>query len=447
MPFPKRSKNQPVDIEDFYAVRIRALWLGFKQEHIAFWALSAYFFFEYVRPQSVYPVLQIIPWAQLTLLATLIAAYADKSVQWVENIENKFFLLFVFIIVLSGIFAFRPTDSLAGWSIIVNWVLVYFLVINIVNSEKRLFLFFLIYLIFSFRMSQHGFRSWAGRGFSFTGWGLIGAGGWFQNSGEFAIQMVIFSSLSGAFVMALKDKWGRYKKWFFYLMPFTGVMTVMGASSRGSQLALAAIGIVLLLRSKARLKVIVSLVIIVLFLFFVLPDEQMERIVNMGSDKNSLIRLAYWDYGMQVIRDHPLLGVGYKNWQGYAAFVMSQGVFDGRTQLPHNIFIEAGAELGLGGLFCFILMAVFVFVINARTRKIAAGSGNRFFYILSYGLDYGLVGYLVAGFFVTVLFYPFFWVQMAMTVALHTVTRKHASENKIPANTPGSKGKWKRYSR
>ena len=115
MPFQKKLKNQPVDIEDFYAVRIRALWLGFKQEHIAFWALCAYFLFEYVRPQSIYPALGIIPWAQLILLATLIAAYFDKSVRWVGNIENKFFLTFVFIIFLSGIFAFRPADSFAQW--------------------------------------------------------------------------------------------------------------------------------------------------------------------------------------------------------------------------------------------------------------------------------------------------------------------------------------------
>jgi len=294
-------------------------------------------------------------------------------------------------------------------------------------------------------MSQHGFRSWAGRGFSFASWGLIGAGGWFHNSGEFAIQMLIFTSLSSAFVMALKDRWGRYKRWFFYLMPFTGVMTVMGASSRGSQLGLAVIGIILMLRSKFRFKAIIYLVIIGLALFFILPDEQMARFTDMGSDKNSRSRIAYLNYGMEVISDHPLLGIGYNNWLGYVAFKTPEGVFDGRTQLPHNIYIEAGAELGLIGLLCFVLMAIYIFIINSRTRRIAELSGKRFFYLLSYGLDYGLVGYLVAGFFVTVLYYPFFWVQMAMAVMLHTVARKYASDNSNPVDSRGNKNKWKPY--
>ncbi|MDX2441152.1 MAG: hypothetical protein QNK40_11460, partial [Desulfobacterales bacterium] len=47
--------------------------------------------------------------------------------------------------------------------------------------------------------------------------------------------------------------------------------------------------------------------------------------------------------------------------------------------------------------------------------------------------DMGLVGYLAAGFFVTVLYYPFFWVQIAMIVALHNVSLHAVSENKTPS--------------
>ena len=88
---------------------------------------------------------------------------------------------------------------------------------------------------------------------------------------------------------------------------------------------------------------------------------------------------------------------------------------------PHNIFIKAGAELGYPGLFCFLLMIIYVFIVNSRTRRVAKKQDNIFFLYLAHGLDAGLVGYLVAGFFVTVLYYPFFWVQMAMTVALNSI--------------------------
>jgi O-antigen ligase len=432
MKLPRKSKNRDdTDIADFYAIKIKSLWKGMRQEPLSFWCLIVYFFFEYVRPQQIYPVIDIIPWSQLMLLATAISVYLDRSVRWVSNIENKLFILFCFIIVLSSVFAFKPSVSLADWKVMFNWFLVYFFLILIVNSEKRFFLFTLFYLLFSFKMAQHGFFSWARRGFSFTNWGLKGPSGWFSNSGEFAIQMLIFSTLSAAFVMALREHWqGRLKRWFFYMMPFTGIMSVMGASSRGAQLALAVIGGLLLIKSKARFKTYITLAFLGVLLFLILPEQQIERFTSIGEDSTSLTRLAYWKFGLQVMHEHPLLGVGYGNWLSYATFKVPEGIIWGRIQEPHNIFIQGGAELGYTGLICFIVMALFVFITNARTRALGKRLHNKFLTYMAYGLDAGLVGYLVAGFFVTVLYYPFFWVQMAMTVALHVMATHQAEVKK-----------------
>ncbi|MDQ7033115.1 MAG: hypothetical protein Q9M37_10455 [Desulfonauticus sp.] len=207
MKLQKKSKKPEVKIEDLYAVKIRAIWRSVRQQHISFWALTAYFFFEYVRPQNIYPVLSDIPFGQVTLLATLFSVFLDRSVHWVSNVENKLFFLFFLIVVLSGIFAFKPAVSWEEHTAILNFFLVYFLVINIINTEKRLFIFILAYLLFSFKMSQHGFIVWAARGFSFTTYGIIGAGGYFQNSGEYAVQMLIFGTLSLSFVLALRAYW------------------------------------------------------------------------------------------------------------------------------------------------------------------------------------------------------------------------------------------------
>ena len=438
MKLPHKSKNRDnIDIADFYAVNIKTLWRGMRQEPLSFWCLIAYFFFEYVRPQSMYPAIDIIPWSQLMLLAIAISVYSDRSVRWVSNIENKLCVMFCFIIVLSGIFAFKPSVSLENWKVMFNWFLVYFFLILIINSEKRFFLFTLFYLLFSFKMAQHGFLSWARRGFSFSDWGLMGSSGWFHNSGEFAIQMLIFSTLSAAFVMALREHWqGRLKRWFFYMMPFTGVMSVMGANSRGSQLGLAVIGILLLIKSKAGFKTYIYLAFLGLLLFFILPEQQIERFSSMGEDRTSLTRLAYWKYGLQVMHEHPLLGVGYNNWMSYAYFKVPGGLIWGRIQQPHNIFIQGGAELGYTGLICFIVMIIFAFITNARTRVFGKQLHNKFITYMAHGLDAGLVGYLVAGFFVTVLYYPFFWVQMGMAVALHAIATQQARVKEDKAQQP-----------
>ena len=438
MKLQKKSKKPEVTIEDLYAVKVGAIWRSVRQQHISFWALTAYFFFEYVRPQNIYPVISDIPFGQVTLLTALFSVFLDRSAYWVSNVENKLFFLFFLIVALSGVFAFKPAVSWEEHTTILNFFLLYFLVINIVNTEKRLFIFLLGYMLFNFKMSQHGFVVWAGRGFAFTDWGLIGAGGYFQNSGEYSVQMLIFGALSLSFVIALRGYWGRYKKWFFYLMPFTAFMTVMGASSRGSQLALAVVAAVAMLKIRAGFKFLIVLIVLSAVLINFLPEEQKERFSEMGEDKTSTQRFAYWEYGIDVLNDNPVLGVGYENWREYLFFLEPKALMGGREE-PHNIFIKVGAELGYPGLLLFILMILYVFINNARTRKMAVKLENKFLKFLAYGLDAGFIGYLVAGSFVTIVYYPFFWVQMAMTVALHNITKKQLNEKSFREKQAGKK--------
>lgn len=60
---------------------------------------------------------------------------------------------------------------------------------------------------------------------------------------------------------------------------------------------------------------------------------------------------------------------------------------------------------------------------------------NRFSFFLAHGLDLGMIGYLVAGFFVAVVYYPFFWYEMAMIVALKAVAKKLVIEGKDESKT------------
>lgn len=419
------KKNQAIKIDGLYALNFGMLWRALRKEHLALWMLCFYFFFEYVRPQSLYPIVDILPWAQLCLIGSIVMAFQDTTVRWVGNIENRLFFLFTVVVVLSGIFAFRPSVSLDQWTIFGSWFVVYFLTVCIVNTEQRLILFLLAYSLFNFKMAQHGAVSWAMRGFSFASFGLVGSPGWFRNSGEYAIQMLIFGPLAISLVVSFKDYLGKYKKWVFYLFAATGYMAVIGASSRGAQIGLAVVGIWILLKQKNGLKGLMIIVTLAAALYYLLPDEQMQRFTEMGDDKNSIQRLVYWKYGLtEVIPKYPVLGVGYANWLSYLNFTAPEGMGPMRiNQQSHNIYIQATSELGFTGLFVFLLLIIFAFVNNSRTRKMALIIDKPLLFNLSYGLDAGLIGFLVAGSFVTVLYYPFFWIQIAMIVMLNGVTK------------------------
>lgn len=422
---PQTKPEKKVDIQDLYSLKIGALWKGFWQEHASFWFLCIYFLFEYVRPQSLYPAIDIFPWASFCLGLTLISAFTNKSISWVSNPINKLFVLFGLVVVLSGIFAFDPGASWDYKEAMLGWLIVYFLTINIVNTERLFFLFLISYLLYSLKMAQFGAINWIQRGFSFEDYGLTGTPGWFHNSGEYSIQMIIYGSLAIAFVTSLRDHWGSLKKWILYIAAIFGYLAVMGSSSRGAQLALAVIAVLFFIKQKNGLKGLVVLTVFSVLLFFLLPEEQMERFRIAGEDGSSLQRFAYWKAGIETIKEFPVLGIGYNNWMSYLLYKYPDGVGPGqRIQESHNIFIQVATETGLTGLVFFLLMAIYAFVNNSRTRKMATKIENKLFINLSYGLDAGLIGYLVAGFFVTVLYYPFFWIQLTMIVMLNSVTKK-----------------------
>jgi len=418
-------KVEQCDIRDYYAVNLRRIWAGFKRESPAFWFLCLYFSFEYLRPQSIYPWLDVMPWAEVFLALTLIFAVVDDRITWVRNVQNKLLVVFFVVILISGIFAYDPSLSWGKLKLFFNWFLVYFLVTAIVNSKRRVITFVLLLLVCSFKMSQHGFRVWAMRGFSFEGWGLTGTPGWFQNSGEFAIQMLIFLPLSIAVILALRHYWGPYKRWFFYMMPITAAGSIMGANSRGAQLALLFMGLWLVARSEHRVRVLGVTAVLGVLLYAVMPPEQLERFHDVGKDETSLQRIEYWHMGLDIMRAKPLLGVGYQNWISYCWHKHPDGIGPLRTcELPHNIFIQAGAELGYVGLAIFLGMAMCSMSLNRRTRHMLREAREKLFYNLAVALDVGLVGYLVAGFFVSVLYYPFFWVQIALSAALYNVVKQ-----------------------
>ena len=120
MRLPRKSVNSDIDIKDYYAIKVGLLWQGFKQESPAYWWLCVLLFLEYVRPATLYPVIDILPWSQITLLFCIIAAVTDKNIKWVRSGSNILVVLFYIVVLLSGVFAFDPHLSWAKVNTAVN---------------------------------------------------------------------------------------------------------------------------------------------------------------------------------------------------------------------------------------------------------------------------------------------------------------------------------------
>lgn len=414
-------------MEDFYALKFKAMWKHFKTEHFSFLMLCGYLIIEYVRPQSIIPAIDFLPWAQVFLLLSLMGWMADRSTKWVRDPTNKWMLLFFGVIILSGFNAYFPDTSWDHLKDFYGWLIIYFLIINIVNTPKRFFIFLMIFLVASFKLSFHGARTWAMRGFSFTEWGLMGPRGFFQNSGELAIQMLMFSPIAYRLAIFLKPWLSKAKYWLMMALPITGAMTVIGASSRGGQIGLLVQIYQSVLKGRISIKTIALVALLGAAVWFVMPEEQKLRFTHIGDDRTSQQRLLYWRHGMDMIEQHPWLGVGYFNFAPYYQRYFSDDMLYAHAELPHNIFIQVGTDAGGVGLLVFLILIYRGFRTNAETRRLAKSTeGEGFYEAVSRGLDTALIGFLIAGQFVTVTYYPFMWINLAFSVALTNVVRRQA---------------------
>jgi len=414
--------------DSLYSVKISEIWSYFKSQDILFWLINLYLFMEYVRPQALYPVLDVIPLAKIILILTLIVLLLKKY-PLVKNHSNVFIGMFTLAVFLSSIFAMSPTVSFQNIYDYLAWVIIYYLVTIIVNTKERFFVFVLCFLIYSFKMSQFSFKNWVLSGFAFSNWGTGGGPGWFHNSGEFGIQMCVFLPIAFYFFYSLRSYWPRWKQYLFSLFPLTALTGTISCSSRGALVGAGAVLLWMLLKSQHKLKGLIVVTLVAALVWTFVPSEQKARFDSAGEDRTSVQRIERWEKGLKMTELYPLLGVGYANW-----VVADERIFGGNGALSHNILIQCMSELGYVGLAAFLLMIFSALLNNYQTRKLVsrAGSGDRFTFYMAHGLDGALIGYLVSGLFVTVMYYPYFWINLSLTVVLNNVAKKN--NNNIELN-------------
>lgn len=415
-------------VENLQSLEFRSFVGGFRTESAALWFLCFYIFMEYIRPYAMYPFLNILPWGEVTILSCVVSVFVTGSKAKGFGIMDKMFITFSIIVVLSGIFAWNPWLSIKYWTIYASWMLMYFCVVSILTTPKRILLFTLFFMLINFKLSEHGARTFAMRGFSFASYGLSGPPGWFSNSGEFAMQMVVMFSMSLSILIGCREYIQKPMRWriLILLFPGTAALSIIGSSSRGGQIALLAVVLVFLLKGGNFLKKILALIILLYVVSYLLPEDQIDRFHTMGHDETSELRLMHWRNAINVIENEPM-GIGYKNWIPYYAENYNPPI----VQQIHNTVLQAFVELGYPGGILFLLMIISSFVMNIKTStemKSVGSAEEKLIAAIATGINLGLLGTFIAASFMSVLYYPIFWLAFSMTSAL-----RHTSKNTIKA--------------
>lgn len=402
---------------------------GLKGQDFIFYLGLVYVVLNYLRPQSIYPFLNFLPWMQVTVLVGFIAMVANNRLNFTGT--HFLVLLFATLASLSAITSLYPDVSSQYLTTPFIFALEVLFLSNCVRNVKQLQLLLIVFFLCLFKMSLFGARVWAGRGFGFSDWGIQGPPGFFQNSGEFSLLMAVCAVMSVPLILYMKPMTKLY-----WLLPLTAVMTVMGASSRGGQLALVA-GIIYLLvvYKKISLKNLMYTVALVAVVWTFLPEEQKARFETAGSDNTSTTRLEYWAAGLDMATDYPLLGVGIKAFpEHYHRFykVPDGSYLSRRKEVAHNSLVEVVSTLGIPALVFYILFHFAVYSHRSLLKKNKEPEPDMVFLEnFRISLNASVVTYFVGAFFMSLAFYPFIYLLLAMSIIRTRLARQKAPKVKM----------------
>ena len=177
---------------------------------------------------------------------------------------------------------------------------------------------------------------------------------------------------------------------------------------------------------------VVAVALTVLYVVVLAPPDLRARISAPGDGSG---RSDIWRVGAQMVKANPVLGVGAGNYEARAPqYVLRAGLIRrsdlivDRPLVPHNIYLQVLAELGVVGLLLFLCIIASALTSAAMAARAFTRQKDEQLELLARALFITLCGMLTSGFFGSWLFHKQLWILLAMGPAMLTVARQRSRE-------------------
>ena len=359
---------------------------------LSYWMLLLFVLLLFLNLPLLVPALQVIRPAQLVAgatLATLLVetVFARKNLEFAWP-EGGLLVAFLCAGALSCLTALWPRQAAEAVSDLVKMILVYFFLVNCVNSERRVRGVMWVMVIGGLVPAAGTLKNYL------AGTLEEGRAAWvgiFANPNEMAYSLIVILPLAGFLASSL----GLLPR-----LALTGIALVYMAAifvtfSRGGLVALGAImGLYAWRKKSAMLQGLMVLVAAGGLLFSGQYWSRNEDFSSLKGDVSFQQRIATSQAGIAMFADNPVLGVGLGcsmiAWPLYAP----ENLYTRGTLVTHNTFIQALGETGLVGSIPFFL---FVGAGIWYARKLALSSATKSMTNLGIALEVSLWGFVVCG--------------------------------------------------
>jgi putative inorganic carbon (HCO3(-)) transporter len=391
------------------------------------YAAAFYLWIAYFRPEA---------WAWSDIFTTLNLSYFAGAFLLIRtafsptklrlDFRGVLLLLFLAQGLLSALLGPNSAYSMGYWQEFAKTIVVSYILTLVINSAADLRLILtVIVLSLGFEAGKQGWATLVlnpgapnTNGVPFLG-----------DNNLVAVGMAMLLPMVGA-LSATSTGWRKRAYQFLNI----GVLyRAVSTYSRGGLLALSAVGGIYFWRSQHKLRTVAAFAIAVALVLPVLPQAYWDRMATITApaearDDSQQSRLHFWQVGLAMANDRPLIGVGHAGYpRAYNQYDWTEGRYQ-TNRAVHSAWFGVLAELGYPGLLLFVAIIFMSLRACRRVRKSAQRGeipGPLGPYAI--GLESALIAFMIGGSFVSFQYCEMLWHFFALTMALESVAVKEAA--------------------
>lgn len=400
-----------------------------------FYLVLIYLVLDYGRPQDFFPFIKALHpgwFVQAALFFCLISRGALN----LSYVQTKCLALLLLMMAIHVPIAVNNFWALQMFIAMLLYCIVYLSIANFVDSCRKIERFIDSWIIINLVGAIVGIMNG----------GKVPNSAFMGDENDFALAM----NMTTAFAFFMWLHTDRFKKKLFYLCAAgVFVAAAVASLSRGAFIGLIAVGLFCWLNSPKKVLSSVGVALMVAVLYLTAPAtywDDMATIQEEGTQEGTGGERWYsWKCGWKMFLDNPIIGVGQGNFPwNFGRYEPPEG-HNGRLhggREAHSIYFTLIPELGVVGTILFFallrysLKGMKIVVKGKKTHRVSTAQSDtkeatgkkpgKLEHVIL-GVQGAFAAYFVGGIFLSVLYYPHFWILMALSLAIANV-RKRSSE-------------------
>lgn len=364
-----------------------------------------------------------LPWAQLSVLATVIGCVVAKEPKRLP-VNGMTILLCIFMVVCttSAIYALGPPEIVNFWYLMAFKSFFFMLIVAaLLTNERRVHALIWVMVI---SLGYYGIKG--GLFTILTGGNnhVVGpTDSVLGDNNQMAVALLITLPLMN--YLRLRSPYHIVRVGLVAAMVLT-LFAIVGTYSRGALIALAAVTLFLWWNSKNKIITGIMLAIGLTLAIGFMPSQWVDRMTTIShykKDDSAESRLTVWRQAIGIAVARPLTGAGF---HGTAIpGVIHQFYPDATPRAVHSIWFEVLAETGFPGFFVWLAIQIVGIINVRRIRRLARGDPSKAWaYDLAHMAEVSIIAYLVGGSFLSLSYYDLYFTLLVILAATPAILQR-----------------------